>query len=96
MNHLILILSKLILKPYKYINIRGAIQKYVDFCCRIVILQPITPCFSQNKVLSKFDKFLLKKSLKCIACQKLLVTIATHKQDRGAPYNFKEILVAFT
>ena len=31
-----------------------------------------------------------------IACQKLRVTIATHKQDRGAPHNFKEILVAVT
>ena len=32
--------------------LRGAIQNYVDFCCRIFILQPIASFFSQNKVLS--------------------------------------------
>ena len=37
---------------YMLTFIRGAIQNYVDFCCRIFILQPITSCFSQNKVLS--------------------------------------------
>ena len=29
--------------------IRGAIQNYVDFCCRIFTLQPITSYFSQNE-----------------------------------------------
>ena len=34
------------------IHVRGAIQNYVDFCCKIFILQPIASFFSQNKVLS--------------------------------------------
>ena len=33
-------------------ELRGAIQNYVDFCCRIFILRPIASGFSQNKVLS--------------------------------------------
>ena len=35
-----------------FIHVRGAIQNYVDFCCRMFILQPITSCFPQNNVLS--------------------------------------------
>ena len=39
-------------KPAHEKIVRGAIQNYVDFCCRIFILQPFASFWSQNKVLS--------------------------------------------
>ena len=77
------------------VYVRGAIQNCVDFAGEFLF---------DNRLLHTFHRirFILVWQVssgifsKCKPCQEERVTIATHKQNRGTPYSFKEISIAFT